>query len=283
MKSEPRMNEKIKHKYGDHFPEMKWGSMVALSVAFHLGIFLAIIFIPETIPARHIPGVVYEVDLVTLPAPVGSKRPGTSSGKGAELPPPAKRKQATKTRRIPTQKKAEKPLVIAKRTVEAKKITPPQKRLSSTKLIDRAISKIEDRVKKEDAEKHVERAIRELEKKAVAPDQAGSEGGGSGGSEVAGISKTLYQMEVETHIKSNWSYPVALRDSEGLEATVLIKVNETGHIIDFRFKKRSTDNTFNDSVLKAVERSDPLPPFPEVFGEKEDEIEVNFNLKDLER
>ena len=252
--------------------------MVVLSVVFHLGIFLAIIFVPDSIPARNIPGVVYEVDLVELPSSRISKQ-SASSSKGVKLSSPTKKK-TTESRRIASPKIKEKPLIVAKRTLDSKKIKPKVKRLSSTQLIDKAISKIEDRVKKEEQEEHVDRAIQELEKKESNADQEGS--GASGGSAVAGVSMRLYQMEVETHIKSNWAYPVALSDSAELEAILLIKADNSGHIISFRFKKRSKDNTFNESVLKAIERSDPLPPFPEIFRKREEEIEVNFNLKDLQ-
>jgi len=252
--------------------------MVALSIAFHLGIFLAIIFVPDSIPARNIPGVVYEVDLVTLPSS-GNATPSASSSKGAKLTSPAK-KETIKSRRLSSPKKDEKPLIVAKRTLDAKKIKPKVKELSSTQLIDRAISKIEDRVKEEDQEKHVDRAIQELEKKGSDPGQAGPRVGG--GSAVEGVSMSLYRAEVYTHIRSNWSYPTALSESKDLEAIVVIHVKNNGQIINFRFKKYSADHTFNDSVLKAIERSDPLPPFPEIFRRSDEEIEVNFNNKDLE-
>jgi colicin import membrane protein len=266
------------NKKSHAFPETKWGPMMALSVAFHLGIFLAIIFVPDSIPARNIRGVVYEVDLVTLPS-LEKTKSSTSSSKSTKLKVPSKKK-TTKSRRISVPKKDEKALIVAKRTLKTKKIKPKPKRLSSTQLIDRAISKIEEQVKKEDQEKHVERAIRELEKKESGPANAGPRG--SGGSAVEGISRSIYRAEVYTHIRSNWSYPTALSESKNLEAIVVIHVKNNGKIINFRFKKYSDDQTFNDSVLKAIERSDPLPPFPEIYRRSDEEIEVNFNIKDLE-
>lgn len=252
--------------------------MVVLSVAFHLAIFLAIIFVPDSIPARNIPGVVYEVDLVELPPSRISKQ-SVSSSKGVKLSSPTKKK-TTESRRISSPQKKEKPLIVAKRTLDTKKIKPKVKRLSSTQLIDKAISKIEDRVKKEEQEKHVDRAIEELEKKESNAGQGGPRVGG--GSAVEGVSMSIYRAEVYTHIRSNWSYPIALSESKDLEAIVVIHVKNTGEIINFRFKKYSSDHTFNDSVLKAIERSDPLPPFPETFRRRDEEIEVNFNNKDLE-
>lgn len=92
----------------------------------------------------------------------------------------------------------------------------------------------------------------------------------------------IYQMEVETRIKGNWSYPVALQDSRNLEAIVIVEVKENGTILKSRFIQRSSNAMFDESVLKAIERSDPLPPFPEGYGRSYDEIEIRFNLNDLE-
>jgi colicin import membrane protein len=89
-------------------------------------------------------------------------------------------------------------------------------------------------------------------------------------------------VEVETKIKGNWSYPVALQIQKDLEAVVVLKVKSDGTILRSQLKKRSSNPVFDQSVLKAIERSDPLPPFPEGYRKSHDEIEITFNLKDLE-
>ena len=89
-------------------------------------------------------------------------------------------------------------------------------------------------------------------------------------------------MEVETQIKENWSYPVAAQDQKKLQAIVVIKVKQDGTILESWFKEKSSDMIFDQSVLKAIEKSNPLPQFPEGYRKNYDEIEINFNLKDLE-
>jgi colicin import membrane protein len=39
---------------------------------------------------------------------------------------------------------------------------------------------------------------------------------------------------------------------------------------------------FDESVLKAIERSNPLPPFPDSYRMSQDELQITFNLSDLE-
>ena len=95
----------------------------------------------------------------------------------------------------------------------------------------------------------------------------------------------FYQMEVETWIKRNWSYPVAMDNPKDLQAVVVLSVKSDGAILKTQFDKRSSSAIFDESVLKAIERSNPLPPFPESYRQHydKDEIEINFNLKDLEK
>ena len=102
----------------------------------------------------------------------------------------------------------------------------------------------------------------------------------------SGIGKgiQLYQMKIEDAIKNNWSYPVALIDIKSKkppEAIIIVTVRSDGKILKAWFRKKSNNLLFDDSVLKAIERSDPLPEFPPGYVKSYDEVEINFSLKDL--
>ena len=92
----------------------------------------------------------------------------------------------------------------------------------------------------------------------------------------------IYRMEAEEWIKSNWSYPVALDSEKDLEAIVVLMVKRDGTILKNHFEKRSAKAIFDESVMKAIERSDPLPPFPEGYRKSHEEFIISFNLKDLQ-
>lgn len=261
--------------------EIKWSPMVAMSVVLHLAIFSVVLFVPEAMPTRRFEGVVYSVNLVEMPAGVNLKRKGTRTPtvkKGKRVA-----KKGSQAKRITVQKKKKKPVVIAKRTVETKTPTIKKPKVSSSELIDRAVSKIEKKVKTEkkvkpEEENHVEKAISKLESDVGTPVGAGPQGG----SPVGAIPMQMYQMEVEDRIKGNWSYPVSLQSKEDLEAIVVVTVKRDGSILKTEMKKGSSDAIFDDSVLRAIKRSDPLPPFPEGYRESYDEIEIRFNLQDLQ-
>ena len=271
---------------------MRWSPMLVLSFIFHVGIISVTLFLPESMPGTgRFQGIVYEVDLVEMPAKgeQGLQKNTPATGRKEKTVV----KKATKAKKVTSPKKKEKPVVIAKRSVKEKTPTKKKQAVSPTQLIDEAVSKIEKQVKSETKERtHVEEAISKLENRLAGEKAAGEDRGDSKtamgrpgspmGSPGIGIPIRMYQMEVEFWIKSHWAYPVALQRSKGLEAVVVLMVKRDGSIVKTNFKKRSSDRIFDQSVSKAIERSDPLPPFPEGLVISHDEIEITFNLKELE-
>jgi colicin import membrane protein len=275
--------------------EPKWGKMLVISLFFHLAIFSIILFAPQDIPTRRIGTAIYEVNLVEMPkgrpAPAGT-RPKATPAKKVSAP-----KKPAPAKRISRPKKKAKPIVVAKRTVKTKRLKPKKTEIASAKLIDQALSKIEKRIQKEEKDReqkeHFEQALSKLENKFKgateskgATERKGATGRGlPGGYGDPGINFSIYQMEVREKIKSNWSFPSAHLDpkvKKNLEAVVIVKVRNNGTILESWVKKRSSSVIFDQTVIKAIERSDPLPPFPEGYRKTHDEIEFTFNLSDLE-
>jgi colicin import membrane protein len=254
--------------------EMKLSPMLAISVVFHLAIFSIFLFVPESFSHRPIEGVVYEVNLVEMPVKRDLRKTSSPNRrKGKALV-----KKDTKAKRIKSRKKVGKPIVISKRTIK-KKISL-RKKTAPTKLIDRAISRIEKKVKSEKKD-HIDSAISRLEGKVSRLEGQNPTGRQS----ISGMPIRIYQMEVENWIKSNWAYPVALhsaKDRSSLEAIVVVMVRRNGSISKTEVRRRSSSIIFDQSVIKAIEKSDPLPPFPEGYKKSYEEFEIKFNLKELE-
>lgn len=265
-----------------------WKKMFLLSFLIHLGVFLLVFFIPESAPTRLLQGVIYEVNLVELPrktkmgGPV-TKKKGVTSKKGIALRRTTKRR----VRRIGRVKTKEKAVVIAKKVIKRKKKRVKKLYRTPDKVLKEALAKLEKKVEREKQEKqetaHVESAIKKIEKEVETSrnEMPGSAGVGA----PSGITLQIYKMEVESRIKSNWAYPVGIADEnkrKGLEAIVILTVKHDGTISEYRFKKKSRDPFFDESVTKAIERSNPLPPFPEGFLKSYEEIEINFNLSEFE-
>jgi len=282
------------------FKEERWVRMIFLSFCFHLVIFSTFLFAPqEKIHFPFMEEKVYHVELVGPPSGVE----GGIKGKGiAHI---AKRKDKshilkTKTRRIAPKKK--KTVSVLAKRVSSKPIARERKKdFSGSELVDRAISKIEKKVKEEKTD-GLEKTLSRMEKgvKQDTISQPGKtldelegstqpffkrgKGGMFGMSSGIGKGIQIYQMKIEDAIKNNWSYPVALnntRNKNAPEAIIILTVRSDGKILKAWFRKKSNNSLFDDSVLKAVERSDPLPEFPPGYLKSYDEVEINFSLKDL--
>jgi colicin import membrane protein len=280
--------------------EERWAQMIVFSFVFHLAVFFAsLVFSKGTIYYPSFDEHVYHVELVAPPPPStggGVKGAGVVKGKGTT--PIVK----TKTRRIAVKKKP--PATVVAKRVSSKPLPHSRKKTASpSELIDGAISRVERKLAQEGNQ--LEETISRIEKRLESKEKAGPQGvvkkaqgidastskrreGGGLPIGPSGIGKgiQLYQLQIETAIKDNWSYPVALinaREGKALEAVILLTLRSDGKIVKVRFKKRSWDPLFNDSVLKAVERSDPLPKFPPGYKKSSDDVEIRFSLKDLVR
>jgi colicin import membrane protein len=276
---------------------MKWGPVLGVSLLFHAVFFCMLIYFPESVSFQRPTGMfnVVQVELVS-PGAVAppSKEKGTT-----QTPPPSSQSKSTKSITVPEKKTArllapvkteKKPVVVAKRTVKKKTTPVKKKEVSASELIDQAIKKIDRKVRAEEKKtspkptakgSHLDRALAGVEARARA--EAGSGEGTAGMGGATGTLMQIYYANVHNWISSNWSYPVALKSDPDLEAVVLLEVQRDGKILSTRFIARSSEPVFDESVLRAIERSDPLPPFPEVYRRSHDEFQIRFNLKELEQ
>jgi colicin import membrane protein len=266
----------------------RWGVMLVISIILHLSIFSAAIFLSGLIPSRNVDDVVYEVDLVDMPSS-GTQTVAVEASKSetaSKVSAPAKRINAVEEKKIP--------IPVEKITVK-KKSAPVKKEEAPSNTIDTAIAKLQKKVKAEGGN-HLDQAISDLEKKTKSEEShlgnalsqlqnkaggSASKSAGSGTGAIGSLSMRIYQENVKSHIQDNWSYPAAMQNRKDLEVTVLLKVKEDGTILESEFIKKSSDSIFDQSVLKAIERSNPIPPFPEGYEKSYEEFKINFTLKEL--
>jgi colicin import membrane protein len=259
------------HPASDTAMQAKWGKMFMVSLALHLIVCSTLLFIPENIGPRKIQGPIYEVKLVELPRAKGSTVKTKARAKTVKRLAPTK---TASTKELTRLKSKAKPVIIAKRTkkVETKKLAPPED--SAKNHIDQALEKIK---------KKVEAGQTDSDAPSVSRLKLPAEGSGQGtvsGRAEDGITIHLYRMEIYDLIKSNWSLPAL--DDKNLAAVILLTVQNTGDILKTRMAQSSGNERFDQSVLKAIKRSNPLPPFPEGYRKTREEIEINFNLSELE-
>lgn len=253
-----------------------WAGMTGLSLLCHILFFSGVLFLPELQSARSYIHSAVEVDLVSLP-PAAVKGVPAKPAKGPEA---AKQPQALGTKVADPPKK---PVSVLPIPLQVKKFLK-KKTYNASKAIKSAIARIEKEASKS-RPRSVQQAIDKLKDEVEAGDVVMRTGTGTG---VVGKKTVelldIYNAEIWHRIQKNWAFSKEMaRGRTDLEAIIIVKVMKKGDLRDVWFEKRSGNAYFDDSVSKAIRKSDPLPPLPEGYLNPFYEVGIRFNLSELQR
>ena len=265
------------------------------SIIFHLFlVFLALFVTVE--PKCYISfSPVYRVNLVELPKPKPKPKPKQKLTKKEVSKVEKEKKKVVKVKTVAKKmtkgKKAKVDLFRPKvKTKTTKKVVALKKAKTKTKkvkaeeiesaIVDKRIKeiakKVEEKIKKEELKKEVAQIAEEIKK--------GASGGVIGeyvnhkptGTEISPEFQ-MYYMDVWEKIKAKWILPTfLLKESQVLEAIVIIKIDRQGNIVKKMFEKHSGNPLFDQSVSEAIEKANPLPPLPPDYTQPYHEIGVRF-------
>jgi colicin import membrane protein len=268
------------------------------------GALIVSLFLMPYLPPRRAPSApVYTVDLVggeriggnnlgTEPYPAPA--PKEASKKViAEPPAPvpqtkkeAKKEQVEKTEKAEKAKAPEKPAPNPEKVAlkEAPKKQPATKEAQSESKADEASL---DRVR----ERLIQSAVERVKSRTEAPQKASQPGevissgtgegegaaalgqDGRGGGVVKGIEFISYRNKVFSIIRDNWAWPGQKSD---LKVTVKFGIKDNGEIAGVKVVQPSGDPSYDQSVLRAVRKSSPLPAPPESYRKDFSDVELNF-------
>jgi len=204
----------------------------------------------------------------------------------AEMPEPKTPELTPEPKKLPepvrkSEKKSEKSAKPVKHKSRDKRIA------NSKKLRPKTVADAIDRLK----QKHSEKKKSGNGKKTVKEDNGNSgngQGTGSTGENGAGRARTSVAIRhyrdnvIPNRINSNWALSEHLLNRRfGLRAVLVIKIMPDGFISDMWFEKTSGDSYFDDTVKKAVMKSNPLPPLPRDFPEPFYPLELVFTPSGL--
>jgi colicin import membrane protein len=99
------------------------------------------------------------------------------------------------------------------------------------------------------------------------------QGGRGGGSAVRGAEFLMYQTKIVSTIKENWAWP---GQKGSLKALVRFSIKENGEITGMKIAEASGDPAFDESILRALRKSSPLPAPPESYRKDFAQVEMNF-------
>jgi TonB family protein len=278
----------------------KW---VTVSLIVHVGLALLIVISPFTASPRVPTTPTYTVDLV------GGERIGRSSF-GPELGAPAKNE--VKAAEVPApvavppkevrQEKAEKIKVAEKKIGDDENVLLRDKsRKEPTKKEPVKESKDDAQAETASADSVRERLIKTAAERASARSDAAQKtskgealstgtgegigasalgaGGRGGPGLVKGMDYVIYQNRMLSTIKNNW---VWVGPRSKIKVVVQFNIKDNGEIVGLKIAQSSGNSSYDDSVLRAVRKSSPLPALTENIRNGFSEVELAFRPEDLE-
>ena len=255
---------------------------IGISFFIHLSFMGTMVFLPESAPRqRFSPGSI-NVSLVSLPGPPASApAPATKpAAKTVGLPKPEvkNKAKAPPPKPIAVAPKPQKTVSLA--TEKSKwrvKKSLKKKTLDRRKMIDQAVSGVQQKVEKSKSDS-VNQALEALKKKVaqteantVQTDQSAraATGAGISGATGSGGKRALdlidiYKIEVAFQVERRWAFSEQLAgDGRALQASLVFRVLPSGEVTDIRFTERSGNAYLDESAHKAIVKASPVSPHPE--------------------
>ena len=259
-----------------------FGPMVFLSVGLHLTAVYAMFFLPNLSSTRTFYSPVYSVRLVNVAPSFGPVSEKVE--KSIPESPPAKPSPA---REKPKVKGQEKPISLS-----------PSKKEDSEKRIAEAIERIRqrregksvetaiERMRSEQETRQVKSAIEGIRKRVTIGSTGaietgeGATGGASSG--IMSIKHKIYYNLIWQRIRSVWVLPEkALGGKKNLETIITIRIARDGQIEEMQFEKKSGNSYLDESALRAIKKSNPLPPLPPGMEGDKFDVGIRFTPSDL--
>ena len=239
-------------------------------------------------------------------APSETKRPvpEKEAAEPAQVPSPEPEVSLALSEKKPEEKPEEKPEVPKPKKI---KKSLKKKTFKPSEIVRSAIEKLEKETEESrpttvlDAIAKIRKDLEQNPPKTVAPKQpstsqrswAGTPGstgsgrglrGGSGGGALAQGLFDVYKVEVAYRIQSNWACSEQLAGNrENLAVLVGIEILPNGQIENIWFDKQSGNKYLDESAMRAVKKSNPLPPLPRDFRGRSFKTGLRFTPEGVSR
>lgn len=242
----------------------------SVSAMVHLIFFAGVFFAPDFAPKRNFSIAAINVNLVTLADPGAFKKSidnNTFQTPEQSVTQKAYKKPTKTVSLAPARKKVKKSL--KKKTFKSDKvvknaISEIKKKVdgSRPKPISDALEKLRRKVDQGDPV----RRLKDKQTNQLTGPITGVHGKSGGKSGRTPEIMQIYHAEIAWQIEKNWVFSKDFAGSSSdLEAALAIKILPNGEIKEIWFDKKSGNSFLDDSVYKAVMKSNPLPPLPKGF------------------
>jgi colicin import membrane protein len=223
--------------------------MLMISLAIHILILSSGAFLRVSSTPRMTFGPIYSVQLVNMPSSLMASTPVSSLSKDIT-------KVDSKDRAAILRKPSDVLLKVPIQKLESSTSRNPQ----------------------------VDQALERIKKKAAVETPSTAQGGTphDGQSSADGNAKfNDYYRTIWAKIKSQWALPGGILPKGNLETIVHARILRNGSLTDIGIEKRSGNAYFDNSALRAVNKSNPLPSLPEWFRESSLDVGIRFHSAEL--
>ena len=86
----------------------------------------------------------------------------------------------------------------------------------------------------------------------------------------------LYYDRIWNKIRSSWVVPGGVTSRVSLVTVVGIRIAADGKIEQSWIEKKSGNDYYDQSALRAISKANPLPPLPSDFSDDTLEVGINF-------
>jgi len=281
-------------------PTLAW--MIVVSAILHAAAALVVMLVPRELFARTpAPVVAYTVKIVDPSAlggrlPKGEIKPEVQPSGVSNPAPKEQAKPEPKPPEPPPEPQKPKPeppkpeekvvkLPDVPKKPEPKPQPPQEKKPPEAKKPPATPKPSKQEIAKIERDKEIQDAVRRLGEKGNSKQAAGlggveegkgaalgTGGDGGGGGVLMGLDFIIYKNQVEAIIKKNWTWVGANPD---LTVRIGFRINDDGEIAEVRVLGKSGDSSYDDSVLRAIRLSSPLPAPPDKYRQ----IFSNYTLE----
>ena len=286
------------------------------SIGLHILVVAFAMLAPSIFPSHQELPEIYTVNLYNAsevaevqPAPARAAAPTAAKETVSRRIEPETPKQAvsipeTKPETAPvTETAISEPISLAPRLQKIKVGKTKEEEALEKRKLNQNLRRIEARAEEKAAKQQAEQAARDAVSKLadslktttgsvaststanVSTQDAKAEGSGISGPRGTGIEPDFYLKQyyaaVLQKIHDNWVLPDLQNWDNSLEAVLVITIRKDGTITNNFFERKSDNIYFNQFVLKAVNDSSPLPPFPAQLDEDSLEIGLRFKPGEL--
>lgn len=242
----------LRYSGGHREQGVRLSRMIALSLVIHLALlFLAVFWPMRTSSPRFTLGPVYSVQLVNLSDTLMSHK--QMSDPLRDLGGPNLRDQS----------------LIMKKRVTTQTAAPIRKMETKKNLNNPAVENLRKKLGEKTSAANA---------KAESSPAANSAASAEADSRLAD-----YYTVIWSRIKSQWNLPGGINPKDNIEAIVQVRIMKNGAITGISFEKKSGLAYFDNSVLRALKKANPLPPLPPWYRENGLDLGIRFLSSDLRR